>query len=203
MRSFPIFLLLSLSAFTLACGGGDGTKQPGADSSTPPTSDEPTETKKDDAKTSSSGTVDGHVFTATHAIAYPKEVAAAAGYEIMISDHPLDCASATFEGASMIDIDVPSASGTHTVIAVWDAAPTAGEASSDFNAFDATCKTTTSVGSKSGSATVSAIGASMIEGIFDITFESSERKTVGSAKGAFHATICPDGFPKQRSCTPK
>lgn len=155
--------------------------------------------------TPASGTVRGHAFTFAHGIAYPRAVGpGVTGYEIFLSDKPLDCASATLQSSTTVDIDIagkPPAVQTYGVVDTFGGSAGANEATADFNALDATCGTLASDGSFSGTLILTKFDATTVSGSLDITFQSGGRVKEGSVKGTFDAVVCPK-FPAI-TCTPQ
>ncbi len=206
MQKLGLSFLSLIFATVAACGGTSNSSEPqptsseaGDDSSTP-----------DGGSDSSiptgpaSGTVRGHAFTFAHGIAYPRSVGAGVqGYQIYLSDKPLDCAGATLENSTTIDIDVagqPPAAKTFTVVDAASASAGPNEAAADFNALDATCGTLASDSSFAGTFTLTKFDATTVTGSLDITFQSNARVKEGSVKGTFEAVVCPQ-FPPI-TCTP-
>jgi hypothetical protein len=171
---------VTLAFFLLACTAGSSSTT----STTSPTTD-----------STVSGTVGTTSFTVVSAIAYDKVVVESEdngkttqtlGVELLLSDKPLDCNDGSLSGAALVDIDVvgqPPNPGAYAVIDPNEKSPTTGQAASDFNALDPTCKTLTSKSSKTGNLTLTTVGATL-EGTADITFET------GRISGAFKAVKC-------------
>ncbi len=216
--SFSALLLVAAAA----CGGTSNSSsesQPipsseaGADTDASPVVDgsTPDDAAPDGGSADSStpdaaaaGTVRGHAFTYAHGIAYPRSVGnGLQGYEIFLSDKPIDCATATLEGSTTVDIDVagqPPAAKTYAVIDAFGASAGPNDATSDFNAVDATCGTLASDASVSGTVVLTKFDALAVEGKLDVTYQSNARVKEGSVKGTFAAVVCPK-FPAI-TCTP-
>lgn len=155
------------------------------------------------AATPATGTVRGHRFTFAHRIATPRTVGGGQGYEIFLSDKPIDCTNATLEGATTVDIDVagqPPPAGPYPLINPIAASAKANEASSDFNVEDMTCGSVLSDASLSGTLTLTSFVAAKVSGSFDITFQNKAGASDGSVAGTFEAIVCPK-FPAL-TCTP-
>lgn len=191
-------LFAGFAIFVLACGPTSsspsatttGTSPP------PPPATEPPPAPSQTAP--ASGTVAGHAFTFVYGIAYPRQVSAGDGYEIFLSDKPIDCTNATLEGAKTVDIDVagrPPATGTYPIVEAFERSAGATEAEVDFNAEDPTCGSLASETSVSGTLVLSEFDMATVQGTIDVTFENGSRKADGRIAGAFHATVCAGPFP--------
>jgi hypothetical protein len=216
MRTLRLFAFLS--AIT-ACGGGSGSdasKASPADGGTSSTAPAPssdasaTDAGGDgDAGTSlpvdgpAAGTVGGHAFAYAHGIAIPKSVGGAAGYEILLSDSPIDCANATLESSKTLDVGVagqPPATKTYSVVDALSGTAGANDVYADFNVLDATCGSVLSNSSKVGTLVLTKFDATNVEGSIDIEFQSNAGAAAGKVAGTFTAVVCPK-FPAI-TCTP-
>lgn len=214
-NALTIFLLAcTSSAITIACsstvasGSNDDEVKPTATLSAEPSADSSDASSSDpvdDAHVESSDASDppdaatsnvaGHAFTPVHAIAYPNPVGLQAGIEIVVSDQPIDCTSATYHNADLVTIRLTSVlpSGSYAVVRGAETSPGFREAVAQFAAIDGTCKIAVADATSAyGRVTVkpSILGAQNVEGSFDIAFESSKKVPLGSAAGTFKAKVC-------------
>lgn len=205
MRKLGFSVLSLIIATVAACGGGSTSSTaeqtsseagPGTEAgpdSGPALSDGST-AEASIAAPPANGTVGGHSFSFAHGIATPRTVGGGQGYEIFLSDKPIDCTNATLESATTIDIDVagqPPPAGSYPVINPNAASPKATEASSDFNVEDATCGSVLSDASLSGTLTLTGFDAAKVSGSFEITFQNKAGASDGSVAGRFEAIVCP------------
>lgn len=221
MKTLGFSLLSLVIATAAACGGGSSSSAPqptsseagpdtgggpDAGSGTPEVDASHPDGGSEEASTSTkpaNGTVRGHTFTFAHGIATPKTVGGAPGYEILLSDKPIDCATAILQSATTVDVGVagqPPAAKTYAVVNVNAVSPGPSEAYADFNVEDATCGSVVSDSSFSGTLALTSFDATNVKGSLDATFQTSAGVKEGSVAGTFEAVVCVK-FPAL-TCTP-
>jgi hypothetical protein len=156
------------------------------------------------APTPAKGTVGGHSFTVAAGIAYPRTVGSANGYEIFLSDKPIDCNAVTLEGSTTIDVDVqgtPPATATNFMAIDPNVSSIdATHSEADFNVVDATCGSLLSESSKSGNIYFTAFDATHAAGNLSISFGKPGGADDGTITGTFDVPVCAK-FPTP-ACTP-
>jgi len=133
------------------------------------------------------GAVGGFTFTFAFGIAYPRPVGQGPGYEVFLSDKPIDCSRVTLDGATTVNIGFP---GDPPAASTYTLASGAGGVAADFNRMGPACSTLYSVTSLRGSAVVTRFDATTAEGTLDVTFRNRDGSADGTVRGSYTARVC-------------